>query len=153
MKGLFVLTIFSLFTTMYAQCPSNEMIHKDHLKAASKEKNKYYVSSQSRTGSIDSEKTYEMSFIAQPGNDYRLTTKIAPGASGTISYEIYEMEVQDGKRHKKVLATSGSTESLEFSTDKVRKIFVAVSLSGGEKNKPVCVGVLIEDKKSTKLGL
>jgi len=163
MKALFVLTIFSLFTTMYAQCPSIESIHKEHLKTATKNKDNFTISSQSRTGNITSEKTYEMSFIAQPGNDYRLSTKAVDGSSGSISFEVYEMEVEKKtvngvesyKRDKKVLATSANagSGSLEFSTDKTRKIFVAVSISGGEKNKAVCVGVLIEDKKSTKLGL
>jgi hypothetical protein len=163
MKGIITLAVFSLFTTMYAQCPSIETIHKAHLKTVSKETPKFYVSSQSSTGSIASDKTYEMSFIAQPGNDYRLTTKAAEGSSGTITFEIYEMSgeakmvngVESHKKTKKVLANSASagTESLEFSTDKTRKIYVAVTLTGGDKKKPVCVGVLVEDKKSTKLGL
>lgn len=163
MKGIYALLIFSIFTTVNAQCPDIETIHKDHLKKVAKETPKFYVSSQSRTGYVTTDKTYEMSFIAQPGNDYRLTTKAAAGSAGSISYEIYELDVtkktENGKdtykREKKTLASSASTGtgSLEFSTDKTRKIFVAVTLSGGDKNKPVCVGVLIEDKKSTKLGL
>lgn len=163
MKGIITLAVFSLFTTMYAQCPSVETIHKEHLKMASKETPKYYVSSQSSTGNITSDKTYEMSFIAQPGTDYRLTTKAAAGSSGSINFEIYEMSgeaktvngVESHKKTKKVLANSASAgkESLEFSTDKTRKIYVAVTLSGGDKNKPVCVAVLVENKKSTKLGL
>jgi len=161
MKGIFALVIFSLFTSVYAQCPDIETIHKEHLKTAGKESPKYYVSSQSRTGYLASDKTYEMSFVAQPGNDYRLTTKLSAGGTGTINCEVYEManikKVVNGatsyKSEKKVLANSSSNEALEFSTDKVRKIFVSVTLTGGDKKKPACVGVLVEDKKSTKLGL
>jgi hypothetical protein len=161
MKGIFALLIFSVFTSVYAQCPDIETIHKAHLKEKSKEKPKFYVSSQSRTGYITSDKTYEMSFVAQPGNDYRLTTKLSEGGSGTISCEIYELAndkktvngTDSYKREKKVLAKSSDAESLEFSTDKTRKIFVAVTLTGGDKKKPTCIGVLVEDKKSTKLGL
>lgn len=161
MKGIYALVIFSLFTTVYAQCPDIETIHKEHLKTTSKEKPKYYVSSQSRTGYLASDKTYEMSFVAQPGNDYRLTTKLAAGASGSLNIEVYEFtndkKVVNGtvsyKQEKKTLTTSDGSQSIEFSTDKVRKIFVAVTLTGGDKKKPSCVGVLIEDKKSTKLGL
>lgn len=161
MKGIFALLVFSVLTSVYAQCPDIETIHKDHLKTAGKESPKYYVSSQSRTGYLATDKTYEMSFVAQPGNDYRLTTKLAPGGTGTINCEIYELAVEKKttngtdsyKREKKVLANSASNEALEFSTDKVRKIFVSVTLTGGDKKKPACVGVLVEDKKSTKLGL
>jgi len=161
MKAICTLLIFSVFTSVYAQCPDIETIHKAHLKEKSKETPKFYVSSQSRTGYITSDKTYEMSFVAQPGNDYRLTAKLSEGGSGTISCEIYELAndkktvngVDSYKREKKVLANSSSSESLEFTTDKTRKIFVAVTLTGGDKKKPTCVGVLVEDKKSTKLGL
>lgn len=161
MKGIFALFIFSIFTSVYAQCPDIETIHKEHLKSVAKEKPKYYVSSQSRTGSITSDKTYEMSFVAQPGNDYRLSTKLSAGAVGTISFEVYEIDVEKKtvngadayKREKKTLTTSEGSKFVEFSTDKTRKIFVAVTLSGGDKKKPACVGVLVEDKKSTKLGL
>ncbi len=163
MKGIYTLLFVTFVGSFYAQCPAIETIHKDHLKEKSKEKPAYSVSSQSRTGNVTTDKTYEMSFIAQPGTDYRLTTKAAAGSKGSITFEIYEMDVdkkivngkETYKREKKVLASSESAGmgSLEFSTDKTRKIFVAVTLTGGDKNKPVCVGVLIEDKKSTKLGL
>lgn len=142
-----------------AQCPQADVIAKNRPKT--KEKNPYEISSQSRSASLVPEGTYEMSFIAQNGMDYRITTKALKEGGGTISYEVYELVVEkqttDGKieykRVKHVLASSdNATESLEFNTDKVRKIFVSISLSGGDKKKPVCVGVLVEDKRSTKIG-
>ncbi|MNY13631.1 hypothetical protein D3C86_1467740 [compost metagenome] len=100
-----------------------------------------------------------MSFIAHEGLDYRLTTVLDEGSAGTLNYEIYELVVEkkkDGeketfKRTKKVLATSGS-EALEFTSDKSRKIFINVSISGGDKKKLACVGVLIETKRSERTG-
>ncbi|HLP53952.1 MAG TPA: hypothetical protein VK151_02950 [Fluviicola sp.] len=158
MKALLLTFLVVCVSAGYAQCPTAESI----VKSKSKTKDSYGVNSQSRSGSVKSGETYEMSFIAQDGMDYRLSTKLANPAAGTISFEVYEMIVEkkmvDGKetykRTKHVLANSNDsgTGSLEFTTDKSRKIFVAVSLSGGDPKKPVCVGVLVEDKKSTKLG-
>jgi hypothetical protein len=160
MKAVITSLLVSTVAVFYAQCPSAESISKD--KTKTKEKNPYSINSQSRSGSITGDKEYEMSFIAQPGMDYRLTTKAANPAAGTITYEVYEMvvekKVENGKeefkRVKHVLASSSNTggQPLEFTTDKTRKIFVAVNLSGGDTKKPQCVGVLIEDKRSTKLG-
>lgn len=158
MKALLLTFLVVCVSAGYAQCPTAESI----VKAKSKTKDNYGVNSQSRSGSVKSGETYEMSFIAQDGMDYRLSSKLANPAAGTISFEIYEMVVEkktvDGKevykRSKHVLANSNEAgmEPIEFTTDKSRKIFVAVSLSGGDPKKPTCVGVLVEDKKSTKLG-
>lgn len=162
MKQIITLSFALTVGLFNAQCPTAEVIHKDFIKNSTKETNRYYVSTQSRSGSIVSDETYEMSFIAQPGFDYRLTTK-AQGSTASVNYEVYELSVEKKvvngkesyKREKKVLASSDNAggKSLEFSTDKSRKIFVAVTLTGGDKKKPTCVGVLIEDRKSTKLGL
>ena len=156
-KLLFTLVVVAA-TAVNAQCPTVESI----VRGKEKSKDNYNVSAQSRTASILPGKEYEMSFIAQPGMDYRLAAKLAPGGTGTITYEVYELTIEKktegGKtvydRKKHVLATSGDAQSgaLEFSTDKARKIFVSVSLSGGDKKNPECVGVMIEDKKSTKIG-
>lgn len=157
MKAL-ILTGLLLTGAVYAQCPAPETFVKEK----SKVKEAYEVNSQSRSGSVRPGETYEMSFIAQNGMDYRLSMKAANGAEGTLSYEIYEMVVEKKtvngktvyKRSRQVLASSGDNAStpLEFSTDKARKVFVAVTLTGGDPKKTQCVGVLIEDKKSTKLG-
>jgi hypothetical protein len=100
-----------------------------------------------------------MSFIAHPGLDYRLSTILAEGSQGTLNYEVFEMVVEkkviDGKetfkKTKKVLATSGA-EALEFSSDSARKIFVNVTVNGGEKKKMSCVAVVVETKRSTRTG-
>lgn len=138
-----------------AQCPPAEALMKKK-----KTKDAYTLNSQSRSGSVASDESYEMSFIAHPGLDYRLTTVLGEGSVGTLNYEIYELVVEkktEGeketfKRTKKVLASSGNAEALEFTSDKSRKIFINVSITGGDKKKLACVGVLIETKRTEKTG-
>lgn len=158
----FTLTLALLFCFVIApiavgtaQCPPAETFMKKK-----KTKDAYSLNSQSRSGSIASDESYEMSFIAHQGLDYRLTTVLGEGSAGTLNYEIYEMVVEKKtvgekdtyKKTKKVLATSGSAEALEFTSDKSRKIFINVSITGGDKKKLACVGVLIETKRSEKTG-
>jgi hypothetical protein len=157
MKTIILTCLVVLASSTYAQCPTAESFVKDR-----KNKDAYGVSSQSRSGSVKSGETYEMAFIAQQGMDYRLTSKLANPSEGTIAYEVYELIVEkkivDGKetfkRVKHVLATSGEAgaQALEFTTDKTRKIYVAVTLTGGDAKKVHCVGILVEDKKTAKLG-
>lgn len=156
----FILTLTLLFGFVCApiavgtaQCPPAEAFLKK------KKKDGYSLNSQSRSGSVASDESYEMSFIAHEGLDYRLTTVLGEGSAGTLNYEIYELVVEkksEGeketfKRTKKVLATSGS-EALEFTSDKSRKIFINVSITGGDKKKLACVGVLIETKRTERTG-
>lgn len=156
MRTLVLTFLLAFGTTTFAQCPAAESFVKDK-----RTKDAYGVNSQSRSGSVKPGETYEMSFIAQDGMDYRLTSKTAVAMSGSISYEVYEMVVEKRtvngkemyKRVKHTLAASeDGSQALEFTTDKTRKIYVAVTVSGGDPKKPYCVGVLVEDKKSTKLG-
>jgi hypothetical protein len=155
MKVTLTLALLFGFIFGFAQCPPAEAFMKKK-----KTKDAYSLNSQSRSGSVASDESYEMSFIAHAGLDYRLTTVLGEGSTGTLNYEIYELVVEkktEGeketfKRTKKVLASSGSAEALEFTSDKSRKIFINVSITGGDKKKLACVGVLIETKRSEKTG-
>lgn len=157
MKYIVTLSLFFATVVAVAQCPTIESISKSR----KKEKDDYAISSQSRTGALLGDQKYEMSFVAQVGLDYRLSTVTAEGAAGSVSYEVYEMNVEKNteggkeqyKKQKTVLASSAAGSGpIEFTTDKVRKIFVAVSVAGGDKKKPTCVGVLVETKRSQKTG-
>lgn len=157
MKLIATLSVFLIGIIVTAQCPTIESIAKSKKKS----KDEYVLSSQSRTGALLGDKKYEMSFVAQLGLDYRLSTVTAPGALGSVSYEIYELNVEETeagsvekyKKVKKVLASGDAgSEPIEFTTDKARKIYVSVSVSGGDKKKPTCVGVVIETKRSVKIG-
>lgn len=158
MKSLLLTGLIIAATFTNAQCPAPG----NFIKVPGK-KGVYSVNSQSRAGSIKAGDTYEMAIIAQSGFDYRLSTQIMEEApTGALAYEIYELVVEkvtegtktEYKKVKKVLATSGAegAKPLEFSTDKSRKIFISVTMNGGDPKKPQCVGVLVEDKKAVKLG-
>jgi hypothetical protein len=154
MRSVIATVLLAAGTISYAQCPAPATFIKEK-----KNKDAFMVSSQSRSAAVKPGQTYEHAFIAQPGMDYRLSVALQDPSAGTLSYEVYELSVEKKmengkdvyKKSKKVLAGSAS-ESLEFNTDKIRKIYVAVSLSGGDQKNAECVGVLIEDKKSTRLG-
>jgi len=158
MRSVILTCLVVVAASAYAQCPAPDTF----VSGKSKTKDLYTVSSQSRAGSVKPGETYEIAFIAQVGMDYRLSSKALNSSAGTLSYEVYEQIVEkkmvDGKetfkRVKHVLANSSQAGGapLEFTTDKTRKVFIEVSLSGGDSKKTECVGVLIENKKSTKLG-
>lgn len=157
MRTIVLTCLLAFGTSTFAQCPAPESFVKE--KRAKDDT--YGVNSQSRSGSVRPGEMYEMSFIAQQGMDYRLTSKSAVPLSGSLSYEVYEMIVEKKnvngkdsyKRVKHVLATStDGSQPLEFTTDKTRKIFVSVTLAGGDPKKTYCIGILVEDKRTTKLG-
>jgi hypothetical protein len=153
-----LITAFCFQGSSFAQCASPTDIVK-----TPKDKLDYNVSSQSRSGVLIPGENYEMSFIAQDGMDYRISAGAKNKDAGSVSFEVYEMVVQktekDGqtvyKKIKKVIATSadGETEPVEFTTDKARKIVVKVNVMGGDPKTKQCIGVLIEDKKTIKIGL
>lgn len=161
MKSTILLILLVFISVGYAQCPPAEYILRSELNKKSEDF--YEVNSQSSSGAILGDETFEMVFVAQSGMDYRVTTKALKENAGTLSYEVYEMIVEKRqingketfKKIKHVLATSAEFQGqpLEFATEKTRKIFLSVTLVGGEKKKPHCVGVLIENKTSIKIGL
>lgn len=154
-KILGIMLVTFVTNVTIGQCPTPEK-----LKVVSKTKGTFGVNSQSKTGSLMSGQSYEMSFIAQDGYDYRVTAGTIVSGKGSVSFEIYEMisEKDDSGKYvksKKVIISSEEAESntLEFTTDKARKLMIKVNYEEGDEKKPECVGVLIEDKKTTKIGL
>lgn len=150
--GLMLFVVFS--SVAFGQCPAPEKLVKG--------KSAYGVNSQSKTGALLTGQSYEMAFIAQDGFDYRITAGTIVPNKGEVSFEVYEMITEkdtDGKykKVKKVIISSADAESntVEFTTDKARKLMISVSFesSDDESKKPECVAVLIEDKKTTKIGL
>jgi len=148
-----VLLMVMTGSVVFGQCPSAEKMGKG--------KGGYGVNSQSKTGALLTGQSYEMSFIAQEGMDYRITVGTIVPDRGEVSFEVYEMvsEKDDNgayKKVKKVIISSADAESntVEFITDKARKLMISVSYEGSddESKKPECVAVLIEDKKTTKIG-
>ncbi|MFN5416401.1 MAG: hypothetical protein ACK5B9_05045 [Flavobacteriia bacterium] len=152
--GLFLLLFIGNYS--FGQCPPAEKM----IKAAAKTKSAYGVNSQSKTGALISGQSYDMAFIAQDNYDYRITVGTMDSKEGTVSFEVYEMITEkdaNGKyaKVKKVIISSEEAESntVEFITDKARKLMINVRFDDAEDQKPHCVAVLIEDKKTTKIGL
>jgi hypothetical protein len=159
LKGTKIINLVVALTisNMWAQCPAPEKV----VKASSKSKETWGVNSQSKTGALLTGQSYEMSFIAQGDYDYRITAGTSSSKKGEVTFEIYEMinekdEKGQYKKVKKVLISSedAETNTLEFTTDKGRKLMISVTYEGGDEEikKPECVAVLIEDKKTIKIG-
>jgi hypothetical protein len=155
MKG--VLASFFIFISCwtFTQCNTQELI-----KNASKVKSDYGVNSQSKTGMLLSKKDYEMSFIAQKNMDYRISCGTVSTDDGKVFFEIYEMVTQKDaqgnyKKVKNILFESKDFENntIEFTTDQLRKLLIKVHYDNGKSKIPECIGVLIEDKKTIKIGL
>lgn len=155
-KILSLIAIIFFGNLFFAQCPPADKV----VKAVTKIKSPYGVNSQSKTGALISGQSYDMSFIAQDNYDYRITVGTLNPNEGTVTFEVYEMvsekdENGQYKKVKKVIISSEDAESntVEFTTDKARKLMINVTFDDAEDQKPHCVAVLIEDKKTTKIGL
>ncbi len=153
---LFSVMVFGYISTAVSQCPPPEAF----IKIAKEFKNGYSISSQSKTGNLKAQKSCELVVLAQAGMDYRFTVA-AQNAEFSVNYEIYEMVTQkytdNGetryKKVKNVLFTSTNPEEfLEFTTETSRKLYISITLNGGKKDATDCVGVLIEQKPSAKIG-
>ena len=150
-----ILVLSAGISTVQAQCPEAQSFIK-----IPKDKTGYGLSSQTKTGNLKSGESYETSFIAQSGIDYRISIK-AQNESVAVSYEIYELvvvkKVNNGKtsyqKEKQVLFSSNDPEKeIEFSSEGTHKLFVSLTVAGGENKTVECIGVLIEQKRSAKIG-
>jgi hypothetical protein len=156
----------------YAQCTKTHYFCTSQL-PEDQQKEFYNLNNQSKSANFAKGKTYKMSFIAYKGYDYRISvcTDIAEGGD-KVRYELFHdaiVRVKDEygntniQRKKESLynnADDNLSPYLEFSVEKTTKFYldVAVPASGESKNKKlkktdnVCVGVLLEHKKTQKLG-
>ena len=122
----------------------------------------------------EKENKYEMSFIAYSGFNYRVSvcTDIVEGASDKVTFQLKQdniIRVKDAsgntniKRAKEVIFDSAESEDgplVKFRVEKTRKMYLSVDIpsDGQSENKKlrqsdnVCVGVLIEHRKSSKTG-
>lgn len=148
-----LIVIFFAGGFIYAQCPTPEKI----VKSTSK-RDTYRPSTQSKSGALKPGGTYEMSFVARSGYDYKISCGAEDKNVNVVGFEIYEMITRrddkgNYKRVKNTISVSDGIEAIEFATDKSRKMMIKVTLEALESDKPQCMAVLIEHKKSVKLGL
>lgn len=152
-NSISILSILFTCNILFAQCPVADKI----VKANPKDKVAFGVCSQSKSGALKSNETYEMAFIAQGATDFKISAALQDPTVGNLKVELYEMVTEKDaegnyKKVKNVIATVVQDEIIELTTDKTRKLMIGVTLDG-TSTKPQCIGVLILDKKTTKLGL
>jgi hypothetical protein len=151
--GLLILMLMSF--SVWAQCPSAERFIKNKDDRAGYDKN-----SQSRSAYIRSGEIFETVFICQGGYNYRFTIDTYGKNTGNLKYEVYELVVnkveEDGKsvyrKEKNVLYSSLDNSSISIATEDSRKIHIKLLLESGNKETVECTGILVEYKKSKKIG-
>ena len=166
-----VLTVIVVLQA-YSQCQKTHYFCTAQL---SKEEQAEFwnLNNQSQSALFAKGQVYEMSFIAYKGYDYRLTvcTDVVEGGE-KVSFEMLQDEVvrvkdeygnTNIKKTKESIyknSDDGLKPSINFTTDKTKKIYVKVNVpsTGTSKDKTVgktdnvCVGVLLEHKEAADLG-
>ncbi|WP_070138256.1 hypothetical protein [Crocinitomix algicola] len=169
LAGAFLFSIIVI--QAFAQCNKTHYRCTDQF---SKEQRGAYwnLNNQSRSAAFEKGKVYEMSFIAYEGFEYRLSTCSDVESANSVKFElskdiVVRVKDKDGntniKRQREVIFDNeddGMTPYVLFTTDKTTKFYVAVNVpaTGSSENKKltntdnVCVGVLLEHRKTEKLG-
>lgn len=166
-----ILLLSAILIQAYAQC---NRTHYLCLAQFSKEdKGAFWnLNNQSKSGAFEKGKVYEMSFICYAGFEYRLSTctdvESANGVKFQLSQDmIARVKDENGntsmKRQREVIfdnENDGMTPFVLFTTDQTKKFYVSVNVpaTGSSDDKKltntdnVCIGVLIEHRKTEKLG-
>ena len=120
-------------------------------------KDKYFLSKQSKSGALLPGGSYEMTLNITEGFDYKITSGIDSKDKMPIPFEIFEMvadKSQDAgfKKVKKIINTSDGELPIEIRGQKTNIYTIKVFFPPSESEDPSCVAILIEDRKSTKIG-
>lgn len=154
-KYLFLFTLLLVFLkgnfVAYSQCSSPEKIVKGW------GKDKFVVNKQSKSGALKAGESYELILNTQDGYDYKISSGMDGRNSIPVAFEVFEnvTEKAEGggfKKVKKIIKSSDGNEPIEFQIDKANVLTIKVSLPPSDSKKPECVAILIEDRKSTKIG-
>jgi hypothetical protein len=156
-----VVAVIALAHIGMAQCPSPIMVFRPEPKSG------WGLSSQSKSGALMTGETYEFTFIAQRGMEYRISSV---GGSNELTKDKVQFRVsdtqvnrviQDGqevfKRSNVVIFDSKSTsgdEECVIVTPKTRKLTVTVNVVGTENPKDIqCAVVFVESRRAQTIGL
>ena len=174
-RALLLATIMmgTIVLEAYAQCNKTHYFCTGQL---TKEQQQEYwnLNNQSKSAAIAKGEKYNLSFVAYKGYDYRLSvcTDITEGAGEKVQFTLFQdaiVRVKDEfgntniKKQKEAIfknADEGNQPYVQFATDKTRKFYLEVSVpsSGESKNRKLnqadkcCLGVLLEHRKTPKLG-
>lgn len=170
---LAVIFMSGIVLEAFAQCSKTHYFCTSTL--SKEEQGEYWdLNNQSKSAAVVKGEEYNLSFIAYKGYDYRLTvcTDAVEGTGETVSFVLAQdaiVRVKDEfgntniKKKKEDIynnADDGNSSFVKFATDKTRKFYltVQVPVDGESKNKKlgqqerVCLGVLLEHKKTPNLG-
>lgn len=167
-SGVLLLSVIAI--QAYAQCGNTHYLCLGQF--SKEDKGAYWnLNNQSRSGAFEKGKVYEMSFIAYEGFEYRLSTCTDVASANGVVFELAQdmiVRVKDAdgntvmKRQKEVIFDNESDMApfVLFTTDKTRKFYLSVKVpsTGSSEDKKltntdnVCIGVLIEHRKTEKLG-
>lgn len=164
--------LFSIIVIQaYAQCNKTHYFCTEQF--SKEDKGAYWnLNNQSKSAAFEKGKVYEMSFIAYEGFEYRVSTCSDVESANGVKFELAKdvvVRVKDGngntniKRQREVIFDNeddGMTPFVLFTTDKTTKFFLSVNVpaTGSSEDKKltntdnVCVGVLIEHRRTEKLG-
>ena len=161
-----VILVNSLYFTTFAQSACFQFHKFNCFPEGDKKKEErgFVYDSQSRSGLFSSDEKSNKSqlrFVVYKGMDYRLSVCIDEEVLG----ETVQFVVKDAKTKELLFnnADEENTKQFEFSSAQTRSLIVEVSIPNGEagggekggKGKVAeggCVGLLIEHKKSEKVG-
>ncbi|NOQ73691.1 MAG: hypothetical protein GQ574_16915 [Crocinitomix sp.] len=169
--GIGVLLLSAIMVQAYAQCNKTHYLCMGQF--SKEDKSAYWnLNNQSRSAAFEKGKVYEMSFVAYEGFEYRLSTCTDIESSTGVKFELAKdivVRVKDAsgntniKRQREVIFDNeddGMTPFVLFTSDKTRKFYLSVNVpaTGSSDNKKltntdnVCVGVLLEHRRTEKLG-
>ena len=132
----------------------------------------WLLNNQSRSGAFEKGKSYEMSFIAYEGFEYRLATCTDVESADQVNFELAHdviVRVKDGSGHTNIKrqretifdnTAEGMEQFVVFTTEKTQKFYVTVSVpaTGSSSDRKltntdrVCMGVAIYHRKTEQLG-
>jgi hypothetical protein len=169
--GIGVLLLSAIVFQAYAQCNKTHYLCMGQF--SKEDKSAYWnLNNQSRSAAFEKGKVYEMSFVAYEGFEYRLSTCTDIESATGVKFELAKdivVRVKDAngntniKRQREVIFDNeddGMTPFVLFTSDKTRKFYLSVNVpaTGSSDNKKltntdnVCVGVLLEHRRTEKLG-
>jgi hypothetical protein len=169
--GIGVLVLSAIMIQAFAQCNKTHYLCMGQF--SKEDKSAYWnLNNQSRSAAFEKGKVYEMSFIGYEGFEYRLSTCADLESATGVKFElakdvVVRLQDSDGntniKRQREVIFDNeddGMTPFVLFTSDKTRKFYLSVNVpaTGSSDNKKltntdnVCVGVLLEHRRTEKLG-
>jgi len=155
----------------FAQCQKTHLLAQGQF--GKEDKGQFWnLNNQSKSGAFEKGKTYEMTFIAYEGYEYRVATTTDVESAANVNFELAHdviVRVKDGngrtdmKRQRETIfdnTAEGMEQYVVFSTDKTQKFYVTVSVpaTGSSSDRKltntdrVCMGVAIFHRKTERLG-